>query len=50
MTAPTRRKDPDPGAGAGMYLPDEAAGVDVDITEDEDGPVRGSPDSYVRVR
>ena len=45
-----RMKNPDGNTGMGMYLADEAAGVDVDVTEDEDGPIRRGEDSQARFR
>lgn len=45
-----RMKNADGNTGMGVYLAEESAGLDVDITEDEDGPVRRSEDSQIRFR
>jgi len=48
FTGSMKLLDDEPSMGA--YFRDAAAGVDVDVTEDEDGPVRSGPGSQVRFR
>jgi len=47
-TLPMRHKQN--GTGCGMYVKDTITGIDIDITEDADGPVWVSESSQVRIQ